>query len=515
LPRIFGAVFGTFFGLALLKFGNVPILENIPTPFPQFGNAPALDSSVATPTNIWEFLYNSPWPVEWAFWLLGAVAVVGVFAARFPRSAPHWLLALPFLWLVWQLVASTQTVDAHLTWPTVRHFAGCVACFYLGCFSLSRLQNLTWFWVGTFCGFALVLAVGLDQHFGGFERYRIYFRHQLELYPPARPVPPELLKKIASNRIYATLFYPNVLAGGLLIFLPAMIFAVGLIGARLRAAGRPAQILSLVLLGLGASWLYLADSRAGLVWVLVLGLAMLLSAPRWLLATLVGLAGLGCLFLSGSKGGWLLMLLLGVIFLLQLELPFGKTLKIGLIAGIVLLGIAGFALKYAGFFKKGATSVSARFDYWQAAIHTVRAKPLFGSGPGTFLLAYEQVKRPESEPARLVHNDYLEQASDSGLPGFLAFSLFVIAALCWTAPRSGRRKEADPGSAGVSPASPTPPTHDTNWQTLSVWLGLLGLALQSLFEFGLYIPALAWPFFALLGYLIGRKANLPTLHTTM
>ena len=77
----------------------------------------------------------------------------------------------------------------------------------------------------------------------------------------------------------------------------------------------------------------------------------------------------------------------------------------------------GFFWRYSAFFQKGATSVGARFDYWQAALQTAKDKPLFGTGPGTFAIAYEKIKRPESEMARLVHNDYLEQASDSGVVG--------------------------------------------------------------------------------------------------
>jgi len=36
----------------------------------------------------------------------------------------------------------------------------------------------------------------------------------------------------------------------------------------------------------------------------------------------------------------------------------------------------------------------------------------------------------------------------------------------------------------------------------ALWLGLLGWALQGLVEFGLYIPALAWPAFTFLGLLL-------------
>ncbi len=84
--------------------------------------------------------------------------------------------------------------------------------------------------------------------------------------------------------------------------------------------------------------------------------------------------------------------------------------------------------------------------------------------------------------ARLVHSDYLEQASDSGLPGFILFGLFIFGNLTVIG------KRLIDGSGGVA------------W---AVWLGLLGLALQSFVEFGLYIPALAWPAFLFLGWLSG------------
>jgi hypothetical protein len=41
----------------------------------------------------------------------------------------------------------------------------------------------------------------------------------------------------------------------------------------------------------------------------------------------------------------------------------------------------------------------------------------------------------------------------------------------------------------------------------AIWLGLLGWSLQELFEFGLYIPALAWTAFGLLGWLLSQLGN--------
>ncbi len=148
------------------------------------------------------------------------------------------------------------------------------------------------------------------------------------------------------------------------------------------------------------------------------------------------------------------------------------------------MGLAGFFWKHSGFFKKGATSVVARFDYWQAAWRTTGTNPLFGTGPGTFSMPYKKIKRPEAEMARLTHNDYLEQASDSGVVGGVAYTLFIIGAVVWSFRKGGVFDD---------------------WQATAVWLGVLGWALQGVIEFGLYIPALAWPAFTFLGWLLGRS----------
>ena len=344
---------------------------------------------------------------------------------------------MPLAWLLWQIIAGIQSVDAELTTSVVKHFAACVVCFYLGFFSLSRLERLGPFWLGLLGGFLVVLAVGWEQHLGGLEESRRYFFTYL--YPKVKDVPPEFLKKMSSNRIFSTLFYPNALAGALLLMLPVTLAVVG--GARQRLT-RSARMFSQAVIGIGA---------------------------------------LGCLYWSGSKAGWLLILLLGLVALFRL--PFGRRLKIGLAVAVVLVGFTGFVWKYAGFFEKGATSVSARFDYWRAAIQTAREKPLFGTGPGTFAIPYGKIKRPESEMTRLAHNDYLEQSSDSGIPGLVFYAFFIVGTLVWSFP-----------------------TRD-DWLAFGVWLGVLGWSLQGLVEFGLYIPALAWPAFALMGWLLGKSSN--------
>ena len=186
-----------------------------------------------------------------------------------------------------------------------------------------------------------------------------------------------------------------------------------------------------------------------------------------------------------------------------------------LIAAVLLGGLTGFFWKYSSFFQKGATSVSARFDYWEAALRTTLAHPVVGTGPGTFSIAYQKVKRPESEMARLAHNDYLEQASDSGLPGFVLYAACIIGVLVFTWPKPGQRLplmagqpqthgSEDRGQPGGADAC-LPMAETSEQQILfALWLGVLGWALQGLMEFGLYIPGLAWPAFTFMGLLLGR-----------
>jgi putative inorganic carbon (HCO3(-)) transporter len=284
----------------------------------------------------------------------------------------------------------------------------------------------------------LVLVTGLGQHFGGLKETQAYFFTYI--YPQMKVVPAEYLKKMKGERIFGTLFYPNTLAGAILLLLPPILAVLW--GLRKRFT----------------------------------------AGARGLLVAIVAAAALSCLYWSGSKGGWLLALLLGLIVLLRLK--FRRVVKIGLIAGVLVLGLAGFFARHLGYFHRGATSATARFDYWRAAVQTTKEHPIVGTGPGTFFIAYERVRAKESEPTRLTHNDYLQQASDSGIPGFLLYTGFVVGSLVWIA----RKKD-----------------FLSDWQNFAIWLGVLGWALQSLMEFALYIPALSWSAFAFLGWMAGVR----------
>jgi O-antigen ligase len=86
--------------------------------------------------------------------------------------------------------------------------------------------------------------------------------------------------------------------------------------------------------------------------------------------------------------------------------------------------------------------------------------------------------------ARLAHNDYLEQFSDSGIVGVLAYSAWISLAL-------------------IAIGKKIWFSHDLF--AFAIFSGLLAWFAQGLGEFSLYIPALAWTAFTLLGSLVGLK----------
>ena len=423
---LFAGAAGLWLALALIKFGNPVILSQ----------------QIQAPANREELLL-APWPVSWGYALLGLVVLLGLRFWRWQTSAPPWLIGLPAIWLLWQCLSALQTVDRELTAQTMPHFFACVASFYVGLFAFRRVSQTRVFWIALLGAFVVVLAIGWRQHFGGLEESRRAFYS----LPDWRNYPPDFLKKIASDRIFSTLFYPNTLAGVIILLLPACLMTL---------------------------WQNNPSSS---------------SAVQLGVCGLVAILGLGCLYWSGSKGGWLIALAQGIVALLHAPLP--KRAKLGIVVAFAVAGGAGFWFRYQSYFDRGATSVSARFDYWRAGWTTLQQRPVLGSGPGTFMASYKALKPPEAEMTRLAHNDFLQQGSDSGWIGMVAFAGWMLGGVSLLYRRSkleGRRN-------------------------LGIWLGLAGVTAQSFVEFGFYIPAIAWPTCFLLGWLGGVPADAKLLAT--
>lgn len=412
----FAAVAGLFLGIGLLKFGNPA----------------ALDALVTPPRGYWEFVFQ-PWPLAWGYLLLGLILLWGVAGAAWRLPRPKWPVLLPVVWLGWQCVSATRTTDAALTAATLVYLTATVAGFYLGLLVLARAPDTRVFWLALGGCFAAVLLLGFQQRFGGLEAVRQHVQSQ----PGWENLPADYLRRLATNRIFATLVYPNALAGAVLLLLPPLAVALWNL-----ESGRPRPL-------------------------------------RLAFSGVLALAGLACLYWTKSKAGWLIAVAMGVVILLRQ--PLSRRVRLVVMLAAVGIGLGGFAYRFAGYFQGGAASVGARVEYWRAAWTTAVARPLTGSGPGTFSRSYRAIKPPEAEMALLAHNDYLQQASDSGFPGAIAYAGFIGVSLLTLYRRATR-----------------------DAMGFAVWLGLAGWCLQGGVEFALYVPGVAWPAFWLLGLLWGR-----------
>jgi hypothetical protein len=468
--KLYALAFGLFLGLCIWKFGN-PVI---------------LDQKIPPPVSASDFL-NDAWPTHWANWILLPLAALGALPAlrnKIPWRQTKWLWRLPLAWLGWQFLAATQSVDADLTATTLWQFSGCVACYFLGALVFGAPASgparfkapspagsetgapalqpvLAFLLIGLLAAFTFCLVRGVNQHLFEFpQNYQMLIVGERDGWtnlPPATVAEmksesiiittngaavanPVILAKFAKGRVSGTLVYPNALAGLILLLWPVSLA-----------------------LAFGAT-------------------KSLRPFIRWAAIALALFVGSAAFFWSGSKLGWLIGIGVAGIFLLRRDWP--KKLKFTAVAAVLILGLGVFAVRFHHYFAAGATSAGARFDYWRAAVQTTTARPLFGSGPGTFQRPYERLKSPESEMARLTHNDYLEQFSDSGVVGGLAYAGWIFLALAAAGRKLWRGGDAF---------------------TFAIFAGLLGWFVQGLGEFSLYVPALAWTAFTLLGCLTSRE----------
>jgi hypothetical protein len=448
--KLYTLAFGLFLGLCVWKFGNPVILDHI----------------IPAPATLSDWLHE-PWPPHWANWLLLPLAVAGgglIFREKLVWPTNRWLWLLPLMWLGWQFISATQSVDANLTRATLWQFSGCVACYFLGALIFARKQLWRWLLPGLLAAFTFCLIRGIEQRVFEFPQNHAVLvegeRTNWTNFPPetvarmkssniilttngvdvANPI---ILAKFAKGRVYGTLVYPNALAGIILLLWP----------------------ISLAL-AFGAT-----NTLRPFIRFAAIGMTTFLGGAAF--------------FWSGSKLGWLIGIALAALCLLRLDWP--RKLKWAAAATVLVLGLGVFAVRFQHYFATGATSTSARLDYWRAAGQTTAANPLLGTGPGTFQRPYANIKPPDSEMARLTHNDYLEQFSDSGLPGGLAYAGWVILALTLAGNLAWR--------------------NGNDWATFALFAGVLAWFVQGFGEFSLYLPALAWMAFTLLGAMLGQNKN--------
>lgn len=184
---------------------------------------------------------------------------------------------------------------------------------------------------------------------------------------------------------------------------------------------------------------------------LILGCIILCGYNWWYIFMPCLGAVLGCLVLTGARAAWLASFA-GLSFLVLFA--FRQSRRIGLsltaFAALMLVGVLvlilftqpGLLTELSGriteSFSIYSGSLGYRFLAWRVALIMIGDRPLLGSGPGTFKLLFLptlaeylksgdplscwSIKEKMNEP----HNEYLQIAAETGIPGLLVFLLLVF-----------------------------------------------------------------------------------------
>lgn len=161
-----------------------------------------------------------------------------------------------------------------------------------------------------------------------------------------------------------------------------------------------------------------------------------------------------------------------------LVLSVGLAVWLG--GGSIVERFQGIGQEYAGDY--------SRVSIWRDTLTLIRHRPWLGTGLGTFPIAYTAVQTTFlGEFVNHAHNDYLELASDLGIPA--AFGL--IASFVWLLARAIQVFRATK-------------EHD-RFVALGCAGSIVAILLHSLVDFNLYIPANCLVFATILGVTISLQ----------
>ncbi len=230
------------------------------------------------------------------------------------------------------------------------------------------------------------------------------------------------------------------------------------------------------------------------------------SAPRERLAkriiiimacsiTLVGLV------LSLSRGSWISFLfgcaLLVPLYSWKKRLPFARAalfiLLLLLIAGAYVAGSEMEILEkrvknMTRIYEEGQSSQVSRMSIWKSSVDMIKDDPVMGKGWGTYERAFPAYRKADSiQTARFAHNDYLQIASEAGIPGLLLFLAFLFMIF--------KKGIESLSKGGGGPMQRTLPG------VLAAWGAILA---HGLVDFNLMIPSSSITFFALAGIVSGH-----------
>jgi O-antigen ligase len=136
------------------------------------------------------------------------------------------------------------------------------------------------------------------------------------------------------------------------------------------------------------------------------------------------------LYLTFSRSAWIGVAIAAVVVAIWVRRP-GLRIAVAGAAGVVLLAVGIAVLAQAGGLQAGRTDLAEFGDrpaVWQASLHLIASRPVFGYGPDTFGLVF-----PHFQIAALdqqwdkAHAETLQVAATQGAVGLAAYLLLIAA----------------------------------------------------------------------------------------
>ena len=207
---------------------------------------------------------------------------------------------------------------------------------------------------------------------------------------------------------------------------------------------------------------------------------------RWLVLGPFLVGGAFAMLRTGSRAGLLVALVMGAIVFLwsswgsKFALAVMVGLGLTLLAAVVPLAVMDRYRTLIGQVNSddalsAMESSRARWWHFVESLAVTAEYPLFGVGPGNFVVKSTQNAEKRGAPAnwKNTHNAYTQLSSEVGIPGML---LYVTALLysCFTALSVFRRARRTPGGETITNAA------------FCLFLSLVGLSLDNLFDSNAY-----------------------------
>ncbi len=151
------------------------------------------------------------------------------------------------------------------------------------------------------------------------------------------------------------------------------------------------------------------------------------SLMRWLWATAIPLAGV-CLALTLTRSAWV-GLVVAAAFILLLWKPKTLILLPVAVALVFFLSPQPVKRRALSIFSLESSSNRQRIQYIKAGVQIIKERPVFGTGPDTVDMVFQDPKYGLSAEARRnvhLHNNIIQIAAERGIPTLTAWLVFII-----------------------------------------------------------------------------------------